>query len=217
MSRVFFTSDTHYGHSNIVRGTTRWDLSGDTKGQSCRDFDTLEEHNKALVEGINKVVGKDDILYHLGDWSFGGLDNIWKFRNQLRVDTIHLIFGNHDHHIRNNKVFSGILEALSGKISAKEMFTTTQDVLEVKLNHKHFFMSHYSHQVWNGSHKGIMHCFGHSHDTLEGIGKSMDVGMDSAKRILGEYRPFSLEEVTEILDKRPILFIDHHDKNTNWR
>jgi len=110
MSKIFITSDTHYNHSNIVRGTTQWDLSGQTKGnQSVRDFDTLEEHNNALVNGINSVVGEDDVLFHLGDWSFGGLDSIFSFRKRLNVKNIHLCFGNHDHHIKNNRVRSATL------------------------------------------------------------------------------------------------------------
>jgi hypothetical protein len=33
--------------------------------------------------------------------------------------------------------------------------------------------------------------------------RSMDVGVDNAKHLLGEYRPFSEDEVLEILLKRP--------------
>ena len=46
---------------------------------------------------------ENDILYHLGDWSFGGLNQIWEFRKRLNCKKIHLILGNHDHHIENNK------------------------------------------------------------------------------------------------------------------
>ena len=74
---IYFTSDTHYGHKNIVRGVTSW-----PEGNQCRDFKTLEEHNEKLVESINSVVGQDDILYHLGDWSFGGVENIFKLEKE---------------------------------------------------------------------------------------------------------------------------------------
>lgn len=80
-------------------------------------------------------------------------------------------------------------------------------------------MLHYSMRVWNGSHKGFIHLYGHSHSSLEHApwGKSMDVGVDNAYRLFGEYRPFSLKEVVEMMSKREIEFIDHHDKNTNIR
>jgi len=50
-----------------------------------RDFQTLDEMNQALVDNINTFVGEDDILIHLGDFSFNGFDNIEKFRSQLNV------------------------------------------------------------------------------------------------------------------------------------
>ena len=89
MKNIWFTSDTHFGHKNIVRGTSEWDLTGNH--QSTRDFDTMEEHNYALVKAINATVKSEDILYHLGDWSFGGHENIKKFRDQLNCQEIHLI------------------------------------------------------------------------------------------------------------------------------
>ncbi len=57
---------------------------------------------------------------------------------------------------------------------------------------------------------------GHSHDSLEyqSWGKSMDVGVDSAARILGEYRPFRFNEIKSILDKREKMVVDHHTGGT---
>jgi calcineurin-like phosphoesterase family protein len=67
--RLFFTSDTHYNHTNICRGISNWDGRRGT-----RDFNSLDEMNASIIDGINSTVGEDDVLVHLGDWSFGGFD-----------------------------------------------------------------------------------------------------------------------------------------------
>ena len=64
---LFFTSDTHYSHTNICRATTRWNDAENL----TRDFKSLEHMNSELVNNINEVVGENDVLIHLGDWSFG--------------------------------------------------------------------------------------------------------------------------------------------------
>jgi calcineurin-like phosphoesterase family protein len=43
-----------------------------------------------------------------------------------------------------------------------------------------------------------MHLFGHSHGTLEPIGKSWDVGVDK-----NGYAPLSWDEIVEIMKNRP--------------
>lgn len=54
---IWFTSDTHFGHANALAFCKRpWD-----------DVDAM---NDALVERINERVAPDDVLYHLGDFSF---------------------------------------------------------------------------------------------------------------------------------------------------
>lgn len=194
-----------------------------------------------IVKVFNQTVGKDDILYCLGDWSFGGIENIWNFRKQLRCKTIHLILGNHDEHIRKNKVLPNCVwdsaknqnviidgnikeqfyedfsfgELSTNEVFAQQVFSSVQDVLTVKHGSHTFFMSHYSHRIWEGSHKGTLHLYGHSHDSIPEFGKSMDVGIDCARRILKDYRPFSIEEVINILSKRDIEFVDHHSAETN--
>ncbi len=146
-----------------------------------------------------------------------------------------MICGNHDEHIKKNKLLPNCYSIDSETADcytpvgfvdntepgghtmtrAKELFTSTNDVLTVKHGKHTFFLSHYSHQVWLGSHRGFIHLFGHSHDSIEGIGKSMDVGIDVAKRLLGKYRPFSIEEVINIMDKKEIVFLDKHNPSTN--
>ncbi len=76
--RLWFTSDTHYNHANICSATTKW-----TDPVTCREFKTLEHMNATLVNNINEFVGQDDILFHLGDWSFGGFEQIEIFRKQI--------------------------------------------------------------------------------------------------------------------------------------
>ena len=97
--KLFFTSDTHYNHKNICRGVTSWThADGHT-----RDFPTLAKMNDTIVNNINSIVGQDDILIHLGDWSFGGFESISEFYYRLTCQNIYLILGNHDHHIEKNK------------------------------------------------------------------------------------------------------------------
>lgn len=239
MSNIWFTSDSHFHHKNIVKGVSSWENRGD---QSQRDFKTLEEHDEHLISQFNKYVKQNDVLWHLGDWSFGGIEQIWNFRKQLNVDTIHLIFGNHDHHIENkaavcpncylddeNEIKDGV-SPYKGKYNDSRdnlwdcaphwLFTSVNHVLHTKIGKQRFFLSHYAHRIWNKSHHGVIHLYGHSHDSLDKHpskpwGKSMDVGIDSAFRILGEYRPFHIDEILKIMEKREIYFPDHHNKNTN--
>ncbi len=198
---TFFMSDSHAYHSNICSGTTQW---GGSKEQT-RVFDTPEEMTQEIIKNINKYVKHDDVLYHLGDWSFAGFPNIKKFRDQINCRNIHLILGNHDHHIENNKE------------NIQSIFSSVQHLKEVSVEGQHIIMLHYSMRVWKGSHKGFWHLYGHSHAGLEHSpnGKSIDVGVDNAFRLFGEYRPFSFEELKTILNKRQIEYLDNHNENTN--
>src|ERR1017187_2544390 len=94
---IWVTSDTHYQHLNIAGPkVSRWK-------NGYRNFESVSEMNNHIIKQINKIVKEDDLLYHLGDFSFGGIENIWNFRKQLRCQNIILILGNHDKHIKENK------------------------------------------------------------------------------------------------------------------
>lgn len=199
MNKTFFTADTHFGHKNIAsKNCSQWD-------SGYRIFKSLAEHDAAIVKNINSMVAEDDTLWHMGDWSFGGIDNIFHFRKQLRCQNIHLILGNHDHHIEHNKD------------GARGLFKSVSKMNDITIDKQKFILLHYSMRVWEGSHKGFIHLYGHSHNSLEWQphGKSMDVGIDAAYNLFGEYRPFELNEILSIMAKRDIAFLDHHDANTN--
>lgn len=84
---IFFTSDTHFGHANIL--TFR-----DTAGSVIRPFSSVEEMDEMIIERWNEVVRAGDRVYHLGDVSFDrrGLPQIMaRLRGSKR-----LMLGNHD-------------------------------------------------------------------------------------------------------------------------
>jgi calcineurin-like phosphoesterase family protein len=155
--------------------------------------------NMALVDGINKYVKEDDVLYHLGDWSFGGVQNILQFRKYIVCKNIHLILGNHDQHIVDKEV-----KFDDTSFNPFELFSSVQDVLHLKLGKTEVFLSHYSHRVWNGSHKGVIHLYGHSHGSIPDYGRSMDVGVDVSYKMFGEYRPFNIGDINRIMEKREV-------------
>lgn len=190
MKNVWITSDTHYSHKNITGPeVSNWE-------SGYRNFSSIEEMNKTLVDGINKYVKEDDVLYHLGDWSFGGAHNIKKFRDSISCKNIHLILGNHDQHIVDKTV-----DYQEISFNPLDLFSSVQSTLDVTIHNSKFFFSHYAHRVWNGSHKGVLHCYGHSHGTIPDYEKSMDIGMDVAYKLFGEYRPFNMKEVVKLLNK----------------
>lgn len=183
---IWLTSDTHYGHKNIAgEKVSRW-------GSGYRHFDSVEEMNKALIKNINDHVKEDDILYHLGDFAFG-YKNVIEFRKAIKCKNIHLIFGNHDEHIEKHK-------------DLQDLFTSVSYVFTGYIGKTYLHLSHYSHNVWPKSHRGSIHLFGHSHGSLPGKGKSMDVGIDCHK----EFRPYHLGEVVDTLAKIDISVVDHH-------
>lgn len=216
---IYFTSDTHYNHKNICKGTTSWEGINRT-----RNFDTLEQMNDAIVSGINLCVKSEDELWHLGDWSFGGLKSVYDFKDKLICKNIHLVFGNHDQHIEDNKDLGDYYPSTQG------LFSSVQYYKELKVNGVHIILSHYAHRVWNKSHKGSIMLYGHSHGTLDQmtpeisnptwIGdqyfiknyKTMDVGIDTHPK----FRPYSFTEILEIMNKKEVLLgVDHHNKETN--
>jgi calcineurin-like phosphoesterase family protein len=200
---VWITSDTHYHHTNICRGITRWRTQdGKTPIDSTRDFQTLDEMNAAIVNNINEKVGPNDTLIHLGDFAFGGFEKIGEFLDRLVCKNIHLVLGNHDQHITKNRE------------DIRDRFLSVSKYLEVNIDDVDFVLSHYPHASWNKLGKGSIHLHGHVHLSYKdkwGKGKRLDVGMDG-----NGYFPYKITEIVHMMDRREIrseMDLDHHLDN----
>lgn len=198
LEKIWITSDSHGFHVNITRGTTTWGSDPSTRSGNelgVRDFDTPEQMTQQLADNFNSVIPEDGILFHLGDWSFAGEPNIERFRKMLNVKEIHLITGNHDHHLERG--------------TYDHLFTSRQKYLELQVGKQTFVLFHFPIASWNGVNKGWFHLHGHQHWVGEkkfGDGKMMDVGVDGNNLF-----PYWLPDVVELLkDRRKVDPNDHH-------
>ena len=203
--RIFFTSDSHYSHQNICRATSSW-----TDGSKTRDFKSLDHMNTAIVDAINDKVGPDDVLIHLGDWSFGGFENIAEFRERIFCKNIHLILGNHDHHIERDK--DGV-RSLFASVSHYAVLNLRRPGNGPEMDRISMILCHFPIASWDGMNDGRIHLHGHVHlAPLHKIaeGRAMDVGADG-----NGMDPYSLDEILNLLKDRPIkrlsLPADHHE------
>lgn len=174
-TNYFVTSDLHFHHKNILK------FCPDT-----RPWVTVEEMNEALIQHWNSFVKEGDVVFHLGDMFFCNKDDIEYIISRLNGHIVHL-FGNHSKVLRNQ------FQSLN-----------TFDYLEVSYKGSHIVMNHYAQRVWNRAHYGSLHIYGHSHGSLSGVGRSMDVGWDAVGKIL------TLDEVVDTLSKRDIYCEDMH-------
>jgi len=156
---------------------------------SKRPFGNVEEMNEKLIEKWNEKIPKQSTVFFLGDFSFGNEQQSIEIFNRLNGEK-HLVIGNHDRFV------------------SLRYWKTANDVSEFNYNGNSFFLSHYSHKVWNRSHYGSIHLFGHSHNSLpdDPTSRSMDVGIDTHPNL----EPFSLEEVLEKISQKTFKPIDHH-------
>jgi calcineurin-like phosphoesterase family protein len=173
---VFFTSDTHFNHKNII--------------EYCdRPFDSIEEHDEYLIEQWNKTVSSKDHVYHLGDFAF------WK--NNIDPDKIasrlngkkYLIIGNHDKKLPDKHfTILGHYYELNPK-----SFDNETKILPI-------ILCHYPFHSWNRAYHGSWHLYGHVHGKNEEndtFSLRMDVGVDS-----NDFSPVSYDEIETIMDEK---------------
>ena len=80
MSKVYFTSDLHFGHDNLIKGL---------RGMTTQESDSL------IISNWNKTIGKRDVVYLLGDITMEKASLIYPYLSQLN-GTIIVVAGNHD-------------------------------------------------------------------------------------------------------------------------
>lgn len=171
-------------------------------------LEAVDQMNDVLTDNINEMVGVNDTLWILGDFMFAKKEKVEHkarfYRDRIKCRNVNLIWGNHDDY------------------RIKRYFNEVHDLHTVYVNGKAVVLCHYALAVWNRSHRGAYHLYGHSHSTAEPWlmeqmpgRRAMDVGVDNAAKITGSYRPFSFEEIDEILSARQGTAVDHHvDSNT---
>lgn len=153
-----------------------------------RPFASVETMDKTLIWIWNQRVDPDDDVYHLGDFSW---TDHRPYAARLN-GRIHLVSGNHDHtKVRN---WSG--------------WASSQRYLELTVGLDSIVLSHYAFRVWNKSHYGSLHFYGHSHASLPGCRQSTDVGVDMP---FAEWGPVTLDQIkVHLATQEPTKIEDHH-------
>lgn len=183
-TKVFFTSDTHFGHQNIIRFCNR-------------PWATIQEHDQTLIQNWNDTVPEDAVVFHLGDFCYkgGGFPTIQHLRGQLHGQ-IFLIRGNHDPDTRKRQNLQKL----------QQFFGGVYDQLEITVDGQRILLNHYPLLTWPhafGQHP-TWQLFGHVH-LRKGVAGSdafiveqccrptqYEVGVD-----LNDYRPISFHQLKE--------------------
>lgn len=206
---IYFSADYHINHRNILKYCNR-------------PFTTIQEHDQHIISQTNKHVKSDDTLYFLGDLLFANkkyyFENLRNLLVKIKCQNIVWVLGNHDPARTSAQSYLKLLRQENIRNISNAL-----DYTEGYLNNKFFIICHYALAIWNKQHHGAYHIYGHSHSTAETNldslfpgRRSMDVGIDNAYKLYGEYRPFSINEVVALLDNKHAnarsraVTIDHH-------
>ena len=162
---VFFTADTHFSDTHIMR-------------QRGSRFQTIEAHDATLIARWNETVTPADLVYHLGDFAGGSRPRCLEVFLRLN-GAKRLVQGNHD----SNRILD--LPWTEPPVESARLVETDEMGVEVRL-----FLSHYAHRAWPGLWRGTRHLYGHTHGRLEDTTRSCDVGVDA-----WDYRPVSLAQI----------------------
>lgn len=174
---IWFTSDTHFGHENVLNFCDR-------------PWQSIDAMNKALVDSINARVMPNDTLYHLGDFSYKiPVEEACELRRKIRCKNIHWVPGNHDKDWTRPDV--------AGVFQPEPLITTIKTD-----NGQKIVMCHYPIMDWPSLGHGSIHLHGHIHSTpnYNELNREMrllryDVGVDA-----NNYAPVSLDEILAFFD-----------------
>lgn len=131
----FYISDNHFGHFNIIR-------------YDNRPFNNTDKMDEVMIDRWNEIVGDEDTVYILGDFSWHNEQRTVEILNSLAGRKV-LIKGNHDR--------------ISPRIS--KCFVKICDYLEITDDKTRVVMSHYPMPFWNGQFRNSVHLYGHVHNS----------------------------------------------------
>lgn len=189
---IYFTSDWHLDHKNICT-------------YSNRPFKSVDEMNEAIIDNCNSIVQTDDDIIFEGDFAFSkSLQRIIELRKRIKCKNFYFIYGNHDKLIRKNTDSLFPYFKILGDYAEEDLVIARDGGTKNK-----FVLCHYAFRVWNKSHYGSYHLYGHSHGSLPDDPNSLsfDVGVDC-----WGFKPISIVQVEEVMNKKSWQPIDHHGK-----
>lgn len=213
VSRVFFFSDFHHSHD------PEWDVPL----WKLRGFNSIEEHDRVLMENWNKKVSENDIVFYLGDLIVGaGKEGYNTFVNtllKLEFNTLYVMPGNHYSGFKQlfdgNFAHDSIDQFLRIKILSelRESIYFIPNYYEISVNGQSIVLCHYPILSWNKMSQGAWHLHGHCHGNLHKTkwiennyykGKVLDIGPECNNE------PISFNELKQIFKSRIELKVDHH-------
>ena len=179
MNNSYFSSDYHFGHANVIKFDKR-------------PYNDIWAMDEAIIANHNSVVDEKDDFYFLGDFCFN--NRAEEYMQRLNGNKF-FIKGNHD---RREMI----------KLYHK-YGTYLGELAEVSVNSQKIVLCHYAMKVWNKSHRGVWHLYGHSHHSLpdDKTSLSFDVGINGDGY---KYTPLSFEQVKKIMNKKQYKPLDHH-------
>lgn len=146
-----------------------------------RPFGSTDEMDETLIARWNSVVRKGDVVWHLGDFAMKATaERIAEVFARLNGKK-HLIIGNHDR-------AKTLTLPWASRPEHRAYLRHPAERLPIVLDH-------YAARTWSKSHHGAAHLYGHSHGTLPGFGRSLDVGVDC-----WGFRPVAWDEIAARLD-----------------
>jgi len=178
---IFLSADSHFDHTKIL-------------GYCNRDFVNVEAMNNTLIDAWNKTVSRNDTVYYLGDFVFGDLHRANELFSVLNGE-IHVLSYpfHHDRFWLPKEIYE-----------VPSWVSFEPPLMVLKEDNRFVTLCHFPLQIWPRKHYNQYHCHGHSHGKLDAsrTERILDVGVDNAFRLTGEYRPFALYEALEIMDAR---------------
>lgn len=198
LRNIYFTSDWHIGHKNVL-------------AFSNRPFKDVEHMHQKLINNYNASVCPKDICYFIGDMGLCSSKIMKSVIEQLNGTKI-LILGNHDkgHEAMGQLGFDAVLNS-GGMMIAQEMVTMTHCPLKGVFREDTTGMRNSDGtENWHGENKnskftvestGQFHLHGHIHSPNGGIstrelGRQYDVGVDA-----NDYRPVSISQIEKFIAK----------------
>lgn len=174
---IYFTSDLHFGHYNII-------------AHCNRPFQSIDHMNSVLIQNWNQKVTDRDDVYILGDFTMEDAATAHRFFSVLNGKK-YLIRGNHDKFTEKFEQYA-------------EDIVWIKDYHVLKYEKKKFILFHYPILEWESYGKGSIHLYGHIHNNIQSLERvkvldknAYNVGVD-----VNGYAPISIDEVIKRIGKQ---------------